>query len=68
MSSNENKESDFLTIKEAAEHLGLPSVALLRKWMYAREITFYRWGARSIRFKRSELDAFKKKRQVPALV
>lgn len=68
MSNTTEKIPEWLDIKEAAEYLDLPSVKLLRQRMYAREITFYRWGHRTVRFKRSDLDAFKKKAMVPALV
>lgn len=69
MSNNTEKAlPEYLDIKEAAAYLGLPSIWTLRKAIANREITYQKWGARLVRFKRSDLDNFKKKFQVPALV
>ena len=65
-SQNENHllfDNQLLTYKEAARYLSL-SVPYLRRLKRRGEIPFVPFGARSIRFKLSSLNAWVKKREI----
>ncbi len=51
-----DKQSKWLTAKEAASYLRLPSVGMVRYLVCERRIPFYKLG-RSLRFKVCDLDA-----------
>jgi len=58
--------TDLLDCKSAAEYLSVrPST--LRRWTFARKITFIRVGARAVRFRRSDLDKLIRQGERPAL-
>ena len=56
--------SDLFNIREAAEYLTV-KVPTLRKWRFERRLAVYKIG-RTIRFKKSDLDALVEKSLLPS--
>jgi|19_taG_2_1085344.scaffolds.fasta_scaffold19010_5 excisionase family DNA binding protein len=52
-----------MTYKEAADYLGVP-VSRLRSWVRARVIPVVRYGYRTHRFNRIDLDKFREERTI----
>lgn len=57
--------NDLLTYSEAAEFLSVP-VGTLRRLVYSKAVPHLRLGARTVRFRHAELDAWVAACAVPA--
>ena len=65
MSIDATPASELLTIPEVADFLKV-SVSLVRRLQQQRRIPFIKVGG-SVRFERSDIDAYLKKRKVPSV-
>jgi excisionase family DNA binding protein len=57
-------KNNIITVTEAAEILCV-TVGTIRKWCHYKRMPYYKFGGKSVRFKRDELERWIQTRAVP---